>query len=227
MQNADKIHILDMAKKILIIIFVCVVSVTAVRMFLSVQKAQKHDEMFSPIAFDKKKEPLFSEKYESLKESYENRVLLPEKYSFSRNLFAPVSEEKEPEAPFIVRDIVYEPLFFTYMGHIEKGPMELIAQINSNKKTFFIKEGERMQGWTVWRITKERVFARNESGDETELFLRKQMFAKKPYASIELRDTQEIMEVSVGDSVRGDKILDITKEAVILKINSKTLTVYK
>ena len=84
-----------------------------------------------------------------------------------------------------------------------------------------------MQGWTVWRITKERVFARNESGDETELFLRKQMFAKKPYASIELRDTQEIMEVSVGDSVRGDKILDITKEAVILKINSKTLTVYK
>ena len=218
------VNMVIVIKFILVGIFIFSLASTIVNFFI--WNAGLRALEFTPSPFNEAKEINYVKQLGTVADNYRQQARLRDQYSISRNFFAPRIKKKET-IPFYLKDIVYEPLFFMYMGHIEKSPSELIAQINWGGRTYFVRTGEYIKEWRVRRIEKERVFVLNKDGDEIELSIHKRLFSKKPYAIIKMQSTNEEFKINIGDEVKGYKVLDITKDTVILSINSKTISITK
>ncbi len=174
--------------------------------------------------FDASKEKDYAGQYEMLlKKISAKSDVLPVKALFSvlRN------DKKENGTDLYVKKIVFKPFLFKYMGYVEKDNNEVIAQINFNKKTYFVKSGDFFEKWFVASIAKNEVVVIGPDGEEMRLPIRKNVFSKKPYAVLGKHSSPNIFKVFVGEDVDKYKVLDIRDDAVILKTDSETLTLNK
>ncbi len=218
-------YVITVTKIILIGIFVISLISTVVNFFL--WNSGFRDLEFTPFPFNEAKEVNYVKYLRSLPDDYKQSSRLIGQYPISRNFFAPLVKEEKDMVPFYLKDVVYEPLFFMYMGHIEKRPSEYIAQINWADETYFVRKGESIKEWKVKSISKDNVTVENAKKEEIELPLYKRIFSKKPYAIIIIRKTKKELKINVDDVVEGYKVLDITKDTVVLSIDSKAVTITK
>ena len=212
-------------KVILGTLFLLVLMSTVINFFL--WNAGLRELEFTPTPFNEAKEVNYVKQLRAVSDNYKQQAQLRDIYPITRNYFAPYIKDKKEVAPFYIKDIVYEPLFFMYRGHIEKSPSELIAQINWGNRTYFVRKDESIKEWRVTNIEKEQVVVINDSKEEIALPLNKRIFQKKPYAIIGIQSTKDEFKINIGDEVKGYKVLDITKDTVILSINSKTISIAK
>jgi hypothetical protein len=186
------------------------------------------DVDFEPAGFDPSKETDHAARFSTLNERYkEQNGSLSADETAVRNIFEPFQEESEPAEPIVLRDIVFEPFVFMYMGFIERSAAEYIAQINWSSQTYFVREGDTFKEWTVTKVTKEKVVLINPTGEDIELPLQQKVFSKKPFARVLINRTGKEQKITIGDTVEGYKVLDITRDTVILSSNSGSLTITK
>ena len=216
---------ITLVKAALILIFALTLLSSITNSFLKNAWLKNLEFEISP--FDETKEIAYVDLYEALPTMHEDRDQLVERYPMERNFFAPVVKRKEPKNPFVIQEIVFEPLSFMYMGHIERGPSDFIGQINWGDRTYFVKAGDMMQEWTVKEVAKERVIIVNKDGSETELPLYKQIFSEKPYAVVRKYGTQKVSKINIGDTLEQYTVVDITKNSVVLSSDSRTITLNK
>ena len=187
-----------------------------------------YEEEFSPPPFDPGHESDYVERYSGLLERYYDRGKTADTIAVTgRNIFQPLTGTTAAEKPFTVNDIVFEPFVFIYMGFIEKSPDEVIAQINWNDETYFVEKGEALREWTVTDIKRDSVTAVNAQGESITMPLQQRILSDKPYAIVTVPATGEARKIAAGDTVEGYKVLDITRDTVILATDSGPLTINK
>jgi len=189
---------------------------------------QSIDVNFEPAPFNQGKEYDYNAHYGTIFTAYKNRAHVAQEIKpEERNLFAPFVIQKQPKEPFAIKQIVFEPFVFMYMGFIERKTSEFVAQINWASKTYFVHTGDTIKEWTISKITKDEVVAVDASGESIELPLQKKVFSKKPFARVKIYRSAAERKITIGDTVEGYKVLDITRDTVILTSNSGVLTVDK
>jgi len=107
---------ITLVKAALILIFALTLLSSITNSFLKNAWLKNLEFEISP--FDETKEIAYVDLYEALPTMHEDRDQLVERYPMERNFFAPVVKRKEPKNPFVIQEIVFEPLSFMYMGHI-------------------------------------------------------------------------------------------------------------
>jgi len=143
----------------------------------------------------------------------------------SRDIFSMV-EEKSYEPPILVDSIVHDQLYFIYQGNLVRASGEMIVQINSSERTFFVTEGEMVLDWRIASIDGTQVVLDGPS--RLLLPLRERVFAREPYAMVTVCATGEKRKVIVGTAInREDKILDIEEDNIILETRQGRVSVYK
>lgn len=144
-----------------------------------------------------------------------------------RDIFQQYREEKKIVYPMKIKEIVFNPQSFMYMGNIEKSPGEFIAQINWKDSTSFVREGDRLDEWTVVQIRKAEVKLINAKGRELLLPTRMRVRAYEPHVVLISNKTGKEYLLHQGDMAEGYKILDISQSMVILKSQIETFTLKK
>ncbi|MBU1863515.1 MAG: hypothetical protein KKH94_07640 [Candidatus Omnitrophica bacterium] len=210
-----------------ILIFIFIVSLASTLINVLFRNAWLQDFQFTALPFDETKEMNYVKHYNVLPRMYKERNQLARTYSITRNFFSPVQKSKAPAAPFYIKEIVFAPFVFIYMGHIEKSSSEIIAQINWGARTHFVREGDALKDWTVMQIKKENVIIMHRNGKEKMLPLHKRVFSEKPYAVVNTYVTEKEVKIYIGDEIEGGKVLDITKDTVIITANSGIITIKK
>lgn len=209
------------------ILIVCTVTISFIAHTVYVT-SRSIDVDFEPAAFDASKETDFAKRFRSLDERYTRPIGdLSLGSAEDRNIFEPFREAEVPAELFVITEIVFEPFVFMYMGFIERSSAEFIAQINWASQTYFVREGETFKEWTATKVTKEKVMVMHQNGEDMELPLQQKVFSKKPFARIILSSTGEEKKITIGDSVEGYKVLDITRDTVILSSNSGSIEITK
>jgi sRNA-binding protein len=220
---------LKINKQWLLIVSLCAFSITC---FFVVRAlfANRYsvDVTFTPAPFNESNELNYATRFGSVADDYKTRAANAEKIKpEGRNLFSEYEIQQIPKEPFEIQKIVFEPFVFMYMGFIEKSTAEFIAQINWASQTYFVRKGDAIKEWVILEITKDRVIARDTNGEEMELPLQQKVLSKKPFAQIKIYRTGNERKITVGDTVEGHKVLDITRDTVILTSDSGVITVYK
>jgi hypothetical protein len=114
-----------------------------------------------------------------------------------------------------------------YMGFIEKSSAEYIAQINWASKTYFVRKGDKIKEWSISEVDKEKVVVESKSGEVIALPLQQKVLSEKPFARVYIYSTDSDKKITIGDEVEGHKVLDITKDTVILTSDSGVITINK
>lgn len=186
------------------------------------------DVDFEPAAFDASKETDFAKRFHTIDERYTRNTGDPSMVDAGgRNIFEPFREKEVPSELFMITEIVFEPFVFMYMGFIERSSAEFIAQINWASQTYFVREGETFKEWTATQVTKEKVMVIHQNGEDMELPLQQKVFSKKPFARVVVSSTGKEQKITIGDTVEGYKVLDITRDTVILSSNSGSIEITK
>lgn len=212
-------------KVTLVIIFGVSLVSTILNSFIFRSRVETKQLVVRP--FDDALEKDYRNNFVTLVEDYRAAIQPLQQEIRMRNIFSPpLPVVKEPD-PIIIKEIVFEPLYLMYMGHIEKVPGEYVAQINWNKETYFLKEGQTVNAWIVMSINPQEVIVMNEQGEETHLPLQKRIFSRQPYAIVRIVMTKEEKKIELGDTVAEYKVLDITKDSVVLSSDKGTITITK
>jgi hypothetical protein len=204
----------------------CVILVLVLLLLLFIKSTGFKKEELIPRPFNTSLERNYGTKFKSIPQFYKTQVHSKKPLYITRNIFTPLFD-RDKKLPFYLKEIMFEPLFFMYKGHIEKSPGVMIAQINWGEKTYFVQKGDRMQNWTILNIEKEHVIVKSDKGEELTLHVHKQTFSKNPYAVFKMFASENEVKVKVGDQLEGYKVLDIRQDAVILSKDSQTISVTK
>lgn len=137
-------------------------------------------------------------------------------YLSKRSLCYEYEEPKPPEPPFMVKDIQVIPLNIIYQGVIELGGGELLAQVNFEGKTHFLKAGNVFADYEVKTITKDFCIVLDAKGKEKRLPYKRKVFSEEHEALLYDPKTKELLKVKKGFKIREYEILDIKATYVVL-----------
>lgn len=194
----------------------------------TVQSLASADRPFLVTEFDQNKERIMgNQSFDLIQKLATRSTQAKELLSAHRNIFTQFRQKVIKAEPFSIKEIVYEPFVFMYMGFIERSASEVIAQINWSSQTYFVRVRETIQDWTVMQITSEKVELLSTQGERIVLPIQEKIMSSKPYARVFLFSTEEEQKITIGDTVEGHKVLDITSDAVILTTDSGPLSIYK
>lgn len=133
-----------------------------------------------------------------------------------RNLFYEYHESEDAAKPFIVKEIKTVPLNFIYKGLIELPSNKVIAQINFENKTYFLKPEEFFAEYQVKEITKERCMVLDAKGKELELPYQKEVSGEEYEALLYDNKTKNSLNVKKDFKIREYQVLDIKADYVVL-----------
>ncbi len=137
-------------------------------------------------------------------------------YLLEKNLYYEYEEPKPPESPFMVKEIEVIPLHIMYQGVIELGKDKLLAQINFEGKTHFLKTGDFFADYEVKEITKDACVVLNDKGKEIRLPYKRKVFSEEHQALLYDPKTEKLLKVKRGFKIRNYEILDIKASYVVL-----------
>lgn len=133
--------------------------------------------------------------------------------SAPRNIF----ERYRPSEDFFsLVDIRLEPLALIYKGRIEQQDGSLIAQVNWAERTYFVKEGESIDGWHIQSITADALEVQNAEKEILTLPYLKTTYRKERVAVIFNEYKQIESTVLLGGEVEGYTVTAITQDSVTL-----------
>lgn len=133
-----------------------------------------------------------------------------------RDLFYKYEESGNATIPFIVKEIKTIPLNFMYKGLIELSDHKVIAQINFENKTYFLKPGGFFAGYEVKEITKERCIVLDGKSKEFELPYQKEVFGEEYEAILYDTTTKNLLNIKKDFKIREYRVLDIKADCVVL-----------
>ena len=163
------------------------------------------------------KDRLQFENYDKLiRETRKPRPLSVYPYLLKRNLVCEYLEPKPPEPPFIVKEIQTIPLNIMYQGVIELGKNKLLAQINFEGKTYFLKIGDFFADYKVKEISKDSCIVLDVNGKEVRLPYKRKVFSEEHEALLYDPKTKKLLNVKRGSKIRNYEILDIEASYVVL-----------
>jgi hypothetical protein len=164
-----------------------------------------------------KEEHLQFEKYDELIKKVRRPKTLSDYSSLGeRNIFYKYQEPKPPQAPFVVKKIQAIPLGLIYQGVIELSRNRLIAQINFEGKTYFLKEGDVFADYEIKEITKDYCVVLDAKGKKIRLPYKRRVFSKEFEAQIYDPQSKNLLNVKRGFKIREYGILDIKATYVVL-----------
>lgn len=129
-----------------------------------------------------------------------------------------------------------------FFGYIQLPDESYQVQINWAGRTFFLKVGQKIRGFTISEFTPsielkynaaigaeqqtDSSFIKIQKANESPitLVIGKPSFEKEPYASIKDMITRKIYSVHAGSKIKGYKVLDITSSKVVISRNKKIYT---
>ncbi|MFH1857265.1 MAG: hypothetical protein ABH836_08620 [Candidatus Omnitrophota bacterium] len=152
------------------------------------------------------------------------------KYEFfkQRDFFHEYEEAVLPEQPFIVKEIKQIPLNIIYKGLIELSKDKVIAQVNFNDKTYFLKEGESFGEYTLRETTKDFCVISSNENKEMKLPYRQEIFGDEYEAVLYDTKTKNLFNIKKDFKIREYQVLDIKSgHVVLLGKNGDTITLKK
>ncbi|MCK5306636.1 MAG: hypothetical protein KAJ66_05820 [Candidatus Omnitrophica bacterium] len=122
--------------------------------------------------------------------------------------------------PPVVPLFEYESCSPVYMDIVYKGYIQSLAgvvgQIKVDKRSYFVREKERIADYTVVKIRKDYAVVENTAGKEIRLPLRERILGDDYQAVLFVTGTGETVNVKRGDVIENFKVLDITPTCVVL-----------
>ncbi|MBI4430152.1 MAG: hypothetical protein HY587_00375 [Candidatus Omnitrophica bacterium] len=166
------------------------------------------------VPFDPTLEIDYHSRYGSLSRDFSASILDEDvSASSQRNLF----ERYRPGEDFFkLVDIRLEPLALTYKGRIEQHDGSLIAQVNWAERTYFVKEGESIDGWRIKSIQADALTVENSEGEILALPYLETTYRKERLAVIYNGHRQEEAPVLLGGIIEGYTVSAITEDSVTL-----------
>jgi len=163
------------------------------------------------------KDRLQFENYDKLiREIRKPKSLSAYQHLLKRNFICEYQEPKPSEPPFIVKEIQIIPLNIMYQGVIELGKDNLLAQINFEGKTHFLKIDDFFADYQVKEITKDFCVVLDVNGKEIRLPYKRKVFSEEHEALLYDPETKKLLKVKRGSKIRNYEILDIDAGYVVL-----------
>jgi hypothetical protein len=141
--------------------------------------------------------------------------------AFKRNGFLKYIEPPPEIPPFQLKAVRRKYLDIEYKGFIESLSRGVVAQLKIKDRTFFVKEGDEVQGYTVKRVRSEYLLLTDSNGSEYRLPLREQVLSNEYEAAIYVTKTHKTVRAEIGDVINNFKVLDISPNNVVL-LNQKS-----
>ena len=166
------------------------------------------------VSFDPTLEIDYYSRYGSLDRDFQMSIQAQDISSVEqRDLF----ERYRPSEDFFnLVDIRLEPLALIYKGRIEQHDGSLIAQVNWAERTYFVKEGESIDGWHIKSITADALEVQNVEKEILTLPYLKTTYRKKRVAVISSEYKQTESTVLLGGGVEGYTVTAITQDSATL-----------
>ena len=166
------------------------------------------------VSFDPTLEIDYYSRYGSLSRDFQMSIQEQDISSTEqRNLF----ERYRPSEDFFsLVDIRLEPLALIYKGRIEQHDGSLIAQVNWAERTYFVKEGESIDGWHIKAISSSQLSVQNKEGEILSLPYLETTYRKERIAVIYDGYKHEETTVLEGGIIEGYTVSSITENSVIL-----------
>jgi hypothetical protein len=140
---------------------------------------------------------------------------------FERNGFLKYIEPPPEIPPFQLKAVRRKYLDIEYKGFIESLSRGVVAQLKIKDRTFFVKEGDEVQGYTIERVRSEYLLLKDSNGSEYRLPLREQVLSNEYEAAIYVTKTHKTVRAEIGDIINNFKVLDISPNNVVL-LNQKS-----
>ncbi|GEM_PF-2773244 len=166
------------------------------------------------VSFDPTLEIDYYSRYGSLSRDFQTSIQEKDTAKpAQRNVF----ERYRPSEDFFrLVDIRLEPLALVYKGRIEQQDSSLIAQVNWAERTYFVKEGESIDGWHIKSITADALEVQNVEKEILTLPYLKTTYRKERVAVIFNEYKQTESTVLLGGGVEGYTVSAITPNSVTL-----------
>ncbi len=136
---------------------------------------------------------------------------------FDRNIFIKPEKRVVIFNPENLKLLSTEPITlpFMYNGYIQAANGAIIAQVNWDGKTYFVKEGEKFNGYKVIAIQRKRLTVEEKEG-QLILEFKKPGKGKELVAKLYNELDERIYEVRKDEEINSYKILDIAADSVVL-----------
>ncbi len=138
----------------------------------------------------------------------------------------PARRMPEGEYRFELLDTMYKSFEVNYLGRIVFEDGRMVAQLNYRNRTFLVPEGNRVAGYEVVSIDKDKVtLRRNDQLQNIEF--RRPMYTEELTAKIKETGTGQVFVVDQNSEIFGFKVLDIKKDSVLLSNQGQHLSLEK
>lgn len=124
---------------------------------------------------------------------------------------------KSDKYDFAVTSIERIPLPLVYRGYIELEDT-IIAQVNWNEETRFVKEGAILHDYKIIRIAKEKLLTEHINGEGIDFELNKPVLSNELEARLYDTISKKTFEVRASGQIGDYKVLQIAPKYVILQI---------
>lgn len=166
------------------------------------------------VSFDPTLEIDYYSRYGSLSRDFQTSTLEKDVSDLAqRSLF---TRYRPSEDFFDLVDIRLEPLALIYKGRIEQRDGSLIAQVNWADRTYFVKEGESIDGWHIQTISSGQLTVQNKEGEILTLPYLQTTYRKERIAVIYNGYKHEDTTVLEGGIIAGYTVSAITENSVTL-----------
>ncbi len=162
------------------------------------------------------------EKIEGVKEYNDLIARLKRLDSFSkyeiylaRNGFLKYIKPVPEIPPFELKAVRKKYLDVEYRGFIES-LSGTVAQLKVKNRSYFVKEGDEIDGYTVKKVCNDYMLIKDGAGVEYILPLGEKILSNDYEAALYVSKTHKTVKVKLGDIVNGFKVLDISPENVVL-----------
>ena len=195
-----------------LLIAVSVVLLLSFAMNLGLSRSGFHPGAGARIAFDPTREVDYDTTYHSLATEFEQVLRGRDIQAASgRNLF----EEYRPvEDFFLLVDIRSEPLALIYKGRIERPDGAFIAQVNWGDRTYFVRQGEAIDGWQIIRAAPGALTIQHKDGETITLPYLEVTYRKERMAVVYDFRAQKEDELRAGDALEGYTVTEISEQSV-------------
>jgi len=213
-----KFLIKNIEKVIFVIFLLLVVAILTVVQRGIIERVKTVEYPHVPEEFDypEKDKAQFEEYDKLLEKAHKPKSISEYAKLLEKNLFYEYVEPTPPEPLFIVKDIKLVPLDIMYQGFIELPDSSLVAQINLEDKTYFLREGKLFADYKVTKITKEFCIVLNERGKEMRLDYKRKIYSEEYEALLFDPKTKNLLKVKKDLRIKNYKVLDITATYVVL-----------
>jgi len=123
---------------------------------------------------------------------------------------------------FALKSVDHIPLPMVYRGFIEL-PDRIIGQVNWRDETRFVELGTALNGYKIRDISKKKIDAINEKGQELEFKLNEVIYGNELQAVLYDRLSRETFDVRQSAEIGEYKVIDIGPNYVILNLKGKEL----